>query len=305
MTTEMRTVAARDLNECQNMPLVPRRHLGRALAAAAIFMLLAWLAVGAVRNPAFGWHTVIHYLFNVEILRGLGLTLWLTALVALLGFALGIPLALMRLSGNPVLRATSAAYVWIFRSVPLLVQLLFWYNIGYLVPIITVKVPFGPTLLAIPSRDLISAAMAAIIGLTCHEAAYAAEIVRGGLISVNRGLIEAAQGLGLSSRTIFRHIILPQALPNILPAVGNLIVGTLKGTSIVSIIAVSDLLYSAQLIYNQNYQIVPLLMVATLWYIAATTCLGLLQGFLERRYASGTERQAVEPKSRVSLGADL
>jgi polar amino acid transport system permease protein len=229
----------------------------------------------------------------------------LTALVALLGFALGIPLALMRLSGNPVLRATSAAYVWLFRSAPLLVQLLFWYNIGYLVPIITVKIPFGPTLLAIASRDLISAEMAAIIGLTCHEAAYAAEIVRGGLISVNRGLIEAAQGLGLSSGKIFRHVILPQALPGILPAAGNLIVGTLKGTSIVSIIAVSDLLYSAQLIYNQNYQIVPLLMVATLWYVAATSCLGLLQGFLERRYASGTERRAGEPKRRVSLGADL
>jgi polar amino acid transport system permease protein len=287
------------------MPLVPRRHLGRALAGAAIFVLLAWLAVGAIRNPAFGWRTVIHYLFNAEILRGLGLTLWLTALVAVLGFGLGIPLALMRLSGNPVLRAASAAYVWIFRSVPLLVQLLFWYNIGYLVPVITLKVPFGPTLLAIPSRDLISAATAAIIGLTCHEAAYAAEIVRGGLISVNRGLIEAAQGLGLSSRTIFRHIILPQALPSILPAVGNLIVGTLKGTSIVSIIAVSDLLYSAQLIYNQNYQIVPLLMVATLWYIAATTCLGLLQGFLERRYASGTAKQAGESKKRVSVRADL
>ena len=188
---------------------------------------------------------------------------------------------------------------------PLLVQLLFWYNIGYLVPVITLKVPFGPTLLAIPSRDLISAEMAAIIGLTCHEAAYAAEIVRGGLISVNRGLIEAAQGLGLSSGKIFRHVILPQALPGILPAAGNLIVGTLKGTSIVSIIAVSDLLYSAQLIYNQNYQIVPLLMVATLWYVAATSCLGLLQGFLERRYASGTEKQAGEPKRRVSLGADL
>ena len=141
----MRTAAARDLNACQDMPLVPRRHFGRALAAAAIFMLLAWLAVGAVRNPAFGWRTVIHYLFNVEILRGLGLTLWLTALVALLGFALrNPPGALMRLSGNPVLRATSAAYVWLFRSVPLLVQLLFWYNIGYLVPIITVKIPFGP-----------------------------------------------------------------------------------------------------------------------------------------------------------------
>ena len=147
--------------------------------------------------------------------------------------------------------------------------------------------------------------MAAIIGLTCHEAAYAAEIVRGGLISVNRGLIEAAQGLGLSSGKIFRHVILPQALPGILPAAGNLIVGTLKGTSIVSIIAVSDLLYSAQLIYNQNYQIVPLLMVATLWYVVATCCLGLLQRFLERRYASGPRDRPVSPRGAVALGADL
>jgi polar amino acid transport system permease protein len=235
----------------------------------------------------------------------LGVTLWLTVVVAMLGFALGIPLALMRLSANPVLRATSTAYVWLFRSVPLLVQLLFWYNVGYLVPVITVKIPFGPTLLALPSRDLISAEMAAILGLTCHEAAYAAEIVRGGLISVERGLIEAAEGFGLSSRTIFRHVILPQALPSILPAAGNLVVGTLKGTSIVSIIAVSDLLYSVQLIYNQNYQIVPLLMVATLWYLAATSCLVLLQGVLERRYASGGSRQAGGERARVSLGADL
>jgi len=305
MTTQMQTIAAQDLNECRNMPVTPRRHPGRAVAGAVVLIFLGWLALGAVRNPAFGWLTVIHYLFNRDILRGLGLTLWLTAVVAVLGFALGTPLALMRLSANPVLRTTSAAYVWLFRSVPLLVQLLFWYNIGYLVPVITVRIPFGPTLLALPSRDLISAQLAAIIGLTVHEAAYAAEIVRGGLLSVDPGLMEAARSFGLSPRSIFRHVILPQALPTVLPAAGNLIVGTLKGTSIVSIIAVSDLLYSAQLIYNQNYQIVPLLMVATLWYIAATTCLGVLQRFIERRYAPGTLAQAGGRKGRGPLGADV
>jgi polar amino acid transport system permease protein len=305
MTTEMQTTAAHDLSVCRNMPVMPRRHLGRALAGGAVLLLLIWLGVAAVRNPAFEWATVIHYLFNGDILRGLGVTLWLTAVVTVLGFALGVPLALMRLSANPVLRSTSAAYVWLFRSVPLLVQLLFWYNIGYLVPVITVKLPFGPTLLALPSRDLISAEMAAIIGLTLHEAAYAAEIVRGGLISVDRGLMEAAKSFGLSPRSIFRHVILPQALPSVLPAAGNLIIGTLKGTSIVSIIAVSDLLYSAQLIYNHNYEIVPLLMVATLWYIAATTCLGALQRLIERRYASGASAQAGGHKGRGTVGADL
>jgi polar amino acid transport system permease protein len=204
-----------------------------------------------------------------------------------------------------VLQATSAVYVWFFRSVPLLVQLLFWYNIGYLVPVITLKIPFGPTLLSVASRDLISALTAAIIGLTCHEAAYAAEIVRGGLNSVAKGAVEAAQALGLPRSVIFWRVILPQALPSILPAAGNLVVGTLKGTSIVSVIAVSDLLYSAQLIYNQNYQIVPLLMVVTLWYVAATSALTLLQRFLERRYASSGALGAVKGRIRGSLGADI
>jgi polar amino acid transport system permease protein len=294
---------AHDLDALQDMPLVRRRRLGRGLAGTAILALAVWLAVGAIRNESFGWDVIARYFLNVEILQGLGLTLWLTALVAVLGFALGIPLALMRLSGNPVLHATSAAYVWFFRSVPLLVQLLFWYNIGYLVPVITLKIPFGPTLLSVASRDLISALTAAIIGLTCHEAAYAAEIVRGGLKSVGRGSIEAAQALGVPRGTIFWRVVLPQALPSIIPAAGNLVVGTLKGTSIVSVIAVSDLLYSAQLIYNQNYQIVPLLVVVTLWYVVATSALSLLQRFLERRYASSGAPGSVRTL-RGSLGAD-
>jgi len=296
--------AAHDLDALQDVPLVRRRRLGRSLAGSAILALAVWLVVGAIQNKSFGWDVIGRYFLNGEILQGLGLTLWLTALVAVLGFALGIPLALLRLSGNPVLQATSAAYVWFFRSVPLLVQLLFWYNIGYLVPVITLKIPFGPTLLSVASRDLISALTAAIIGLTCHEAAYAAEIIRGGLNSVGRGVIEAAQALGLSRGTIFWRVILPQALPSIIPGAGNLVVGTLKGTSIVSVIAVSDLLYSAQLIYNQNYQIVPLLMVVTLWYVVATSGLSLLQRFLERRYASSGATGSPRTGIRRSLGAD-
>jgi polar amino acid transport system permease protein len=297
-------MAAHDLDALQGVPLIRRRRLGRGLAGSAILALAVWLVVGAIQNKSFGWDVIGRYFLNAEILQGLGLTLWLTALVAVLGFALGIPLALMRLSGNPVLQATSAAYVWFFRSVPLLVQLLFWYNIGYLVPVITLKIPFGPTLLSVASRDLVSALTAAIIGLTCHEAAYAAEIVRGGLNSVGRGVIEAAQVLGLPRGTIFWRVVLPQALPSIIPGAGNLVVGTLKGTSIVSVIAVSDLLYSAQLIYNQNYQIVPLLMVATLWYVVATSALSLVQRFLERRYAVGGAPGSVRTRIRSSLGVD-
>jgi polar amino acid transport system permease protein len=276
-----------ELSRLADASVVPRRRVGSKIAGLVTLLILAWMSFGVVNNRAFGWHVVGQYLFSHEILRGLWLTLWLTTLVSALGFALGTLLAVMRLSGNPVLRAASAGYVWIFRSVPLLVLLLFFYNIGYLLPVISIGLPLGPSWLEIPTRDLVSALMAAIIALTCHEAAYAAEIVRGGIISVNPGLIEAGKALGLSAVTIFRHITFPRALPSILPAAGNLFIGTLKGTSIVSIIAVSDLLYSSQLIYNSNYQIVPLLLVATIWYVVTTTILAAVQTLIERHYRVG------------------
>ena len=276
--------AMADLVAMSRLGVLPRRHWLRRAAGLAILALLAWLAWEMVHNRAFGWDVFAHYVFAPDILRGLALTLRLTALVAVLGFAVGTILAVMRLSANPVLRLTSAFYVWIFRSVPLLVQLLFWYNIGYIVPRISIGIPFGRTLYAGDTRDLITAMGAAILGLTCHEAAHAAEIVRGGIKAVNPGTVEAAHALGLSETAILRHIVFPQAIPAILPAAGNLIIGTLKGTSIVSVIAVSDLLYSAQLIYNDNYQIVPLLMVATMWYAVTTTVMSLLQGLIERHY---------------------
>ncbi|KMS89290.1 MULTISPECIES: amino acid ABC transporter permease [Streptomyces] len=259
--------------------IVPQRRYGQWAAAVVVLALLGFAVNSVVHNEAFQWDVVGDYFTSDSVLRGLWLTLWLTAVVMVLGFALGTLLAVFRLSANPVLRAVSRGYVWLFRSIPILVQLLLWFNIGALYPRV-----FG-----VRTVDLLTPVAVAIIGLTLHEAAYAAEVVRGGILSVDRGQIEAAQALGLSRWRRWRRIVLPQAMRAIVPPAGNMLIGTLKGTSIVSVIAVDDLLFSAQLIYHRTYQVIPLLMVATLWYAVVTSLLGIAQHYVEKHYARGTE----------------
>ncbi|WP_077194671.1 amino acid ABC transporter permease [Streptomyces lydicus] len=257
--------------------IVPRRRTGQWASAVAVLALLVPAAVSVVRNDAFQWDVVADYFLTDAVLRGLGLTLWLTVLVMALGFALGTLLATMRLSPNPVLRGVSWGYVWLFRSMPVLVQLLFWFNIGALYP----------TILGVRTVDLLDPVAIAVIGLTLHEAAYAAEVVRGGILSVEKGQLEAAQSLGLGAWRRLRRIVLPQAMRAIVPPAGNMLIGTLKGTSIVSVIAVQDLLYSVQLVYHRTYQVIPLLLVATLWYVVVTSVLSAGQYLVERHYARG------------------
>ncbi|MGA6155333.1 amino acid ABC transporter permease [Stenotrophomonas sp. NPDC087984] len=270
--------------------IVPRRRIGRRLTAAAALLVFAMVVNSVVRNDAFQWDVVGRYFTTRAVLDGLLLTLWLTGAVMVLGFLLGIPLAVMRLSTNPVLSILSWGYVWIFRSTPLLVQLLFWFNIGALYPTLGLGVPFGPQFVTVKTVNLLGPTLTAVIGLTLHEAAYAAEVIRGGILSVDSGQTEAAQALGLGKRRTLRRIVIPQAMRSIVPTAGNMLIGTLKGTSIVSVLAVHDLLYSVQLVYNQSYQVIPLLMVATLWYIAVTTVLSVGQFYVERYYARGSAR---------------
>ena len=178
----------------------------------------------------------------------------------------------------------------LIRSVPPLVQLLFWYELASLYPQLSLGIPFGPEFVTADTAHLFSGVLAAFVALTIDVAAFAAEIVRGGILSVDRGQAEAAEALGLSRYRIFRRIILPQAMPAIVPASGNLVIGLLIATSIVSVIAVQDLLYSAQLISQQNYLILPLLLVATIWYIIVTSVLSVGQYFVERHYSRGNRR---------------
>jgi polar amino acid transport system permease protein len=244
-----------------------------------------------VANQRFQWSVVRRYFTSDSILHGLVLTLWLTTAVMVSGYLLGIGIAAMRLGHQPILRALSFGYVWLIRSVPPLVQLLFWYELASLYPRLSVGVPFGPEFASVGTAHLFGGTLAAYVALTLDVAAFSAEIVRGGILSVDRGQTQAAQALGLGGFRIFRRIVLPQAMPAIIPASGNMLIGMLKATSIVSVIAVQDLLYSAQLIYNQNFLIMPLLLVATCWYIVLTTLLSIGQYAVERRFARGSGRQ--------------
>ncbi|PYC79501.1 ABC transporter permease [Streptomyces tateyamensis] len=269
-------------------PIVARRRPGRVLTAVLLAVAAAAVLESLARNSAFQWAVVGHYFTSTAVLDGLLLTLWLTAATLGAGFLLGTLLAVCRMSDNPVLRGLSWAYIWVFRSTPPLVQLLFFFNIGALYPTLSLGLPFGgPQLLHARTVNLLGPTLTAVIGLTLLEAAFAAEVVRAGILSVERGQLEAAQALGLGRLRVLRRIVLPQAMRVIVPAAGNMLISALKGTSIVSVLAVHDLLYSVQLVYNQTYQIIPLLTVATLWYLVVTSVLAVGQHYLERHFARG------------------
>jgi polar amino acid transport system permease protein len=269
---------------------IPVRHLGRWLAAAVIVLLGAALARSVATNPRFGWGIVGHYFFSDRVLRGLVVTLELTAVAMAIGIALGIALAVMRLSPNPLVATASSLYIWFFRGTPVLVQILFWSNISALYPRLALGVPFGPQLAHFDANAVITPFVAAMLALGLNEAAYMAEIVRAGVLAVDEGQTDAAKALGMTRLQTLRRIVLPQAMRVIIPPTGNETISMLKTTSLVSVIATTELLYSVQLIYAANYETIPLLLVASIWYLAVTTVLTIGQYALERRFARGTDR---------------
>ncbi|WP_430786022.1 amino acid ABC transporter permease [Actinoplanes sp. G11-F43] len=271
------------------LTVVPARHPWRWAGTALVLVLLAQFVHGLATNPGWDWPTFFGYFLEKSVVEALGVTLLLTVAGAVLGFLGGIPLAAMRLSPNPVLSVVSWAYIWVFRSVPLLVQLLFWANLGYLYDSLQVGVPFGPGW-SFPTVNLISSLGAAILGLALHEAAYAGEIIRAGLLSVDHGQHEAAAALGIPKWRQFHRIVLPQAMRAILPNAANLLVNLLKSTSIVYVLAIGELFYQVQVIYGRSGRVVPLLMVATVWYVILTAALSILQYYTERHFARGAVR---------------
>lgn len=280
--------ASRPRGEAVPTETVPLRHPGRTLAALVLVFLAAVLVHSLITNPNYQWDVVWSFLFNEQILAGVGRTLLLTAVAMLVGITLGIVLASFRMSENRVLSTIAGAWLWFFRGTPLLIQLIFWYNLSALYPRLSVGVPFGgPEFFGAETNSVLSLWAVALIGLALNESAYMAEIVRGGLLSVSKHQTEAAKALGMNGWLTFRRIVLPQALRVIVPPTGNQTIGMLKYSSLVSVIALADLLYSAQLIYSQNFQTIPLLIVASLWYLLATTILSLVQRHIERYYGRG------------------
>ncbi len=273
---------------------VPVRRPGRWLAGFLIVVVAAALLKSVATNPRFGWGTVGEYLFAPTVMEGLLKTIELTFLSMLIGIAIGVLLAVMRLSPNPIVVAASGFYIWLFRGTPVLVQLLFWAFIAALYPVITLGVPFGPALLSFDANTWITPFVAVLLGLGLNEGAYMSEIVRAGLLSVDEGQEEAAKALGMRRMMTMRRVILPQAMRVIIPPTGNETIGMLKTTSLVSVLAYTELLYAVQLIYAANYKQIPLLIVASIWYLVLTTILSIGQYFIERHYGRGTAR-AVPP----------
>jgi polar amino acid transport system permease protein len=264
--------------------VVPLRHPW-TWAASAVTVLVAGVVLFSIAtNPAFQWPVVAQYIFDEQILAGLLRTLELTVVAMVMGLALGTILAVMRRSSNRLLSTLSWLYIWFFRSVPVLVQLIFWYNFGALYPRLTLRIPFGPTLYDASMNAVITPLSAALAGLGLAQAAYTAEVIRAGIASVPHGQTRAAKALGMGPATIFVRIIFPQAMRVIIPPVGNEVISMVKSTSLVSVIALSDLLYTAQLIYARTYETIPLLIVASLWYLFIVSVLSAGQHVLERRY---------------------
>ncbi len=295
-------IAYEELMAASELGVVPIRHSGRWVAAGLVSILVLLLLRSAMANPNYQWHIVGQYLFDERILRGLLLTLQLTFETLLLALVLGTAIALCRTSPSGLLRTVSWAYIWFFRGTPVLVQLIFWYNFAALYPQLTIGLPFGPTLLQVDSNSAINAMTAALVGLGFNQAAYMAEIIRSGLLSVDEGQREAASALGLNKRQIFRRIIAPQAMRVVVPPVGNLLIGLLKDTALVSVIALPVLLYAAQLIYAQNFRTIPILLTATIWYLVITTVLTVAQFYVERYFAKGATRNL--PKTPLQKARD-
>ncbi len=270
--------------------VVPARHVGRWLATAGTLVLLAMVISSLTTNARWEWSIVWQYLTWPSVLDGLWGTVRLTAAAAVIGFGLGTVLALMRLSPSPLLRAVSWTYTWVFRSVPLILQLLLWYNLAYLYPTLSLGIPFGPELLQFGTLDVIDKFGAAVLGLGLSQAAYSAEIVRAGILSVDQGQHEAAAALGLPRRRQQRRIILPQAMRTIVPTAVNEIIGLVKGTSVVYVLAYGELFYIVGVIYGRNQRVVPLLLVAGIWYLLLTTVITVVQYYVERHYAKGALR---------------
>ncbi|MBK1787915.1 amino acid ABC transporter permease [Prauserella cavernicola] len=274
------------------LQVAPTRHYGRWFGTAVLLVLVAMLVHTLFTNPRFQWTVVAEYFTTPTIIEGLFNTLWLTAAAMAIGIVLGTVLAIMRLSPNPVLSGSAATFVWFFRGTPLLVQLIFWFNLSALYPKLSLGIPFGPEFISGSANEFITVYVAALLGLGLNEGAYMAEIVRAGINSVHSGQREAAEALGMSSRRILTRIILPQAMRVIIPPTGNQLIGMLKTTSLVSVIALPDLLYSAQMIYSSNFQTIPLLIVASIWYLIVTTILSIGQYFVERRFSKSDNKPA-------------
>lgn len=272
--------------ESDNLIIVPRRHFGRIVGAAIVCLALAAI-VRAFAVGQIEWSYVAEFLTVEAIMKGLVNTIVMAILAMFLGVTLGVVFAIMRLSANPVLSKTAVGYIWFFRAVPALLQLLLWFNLALVFPTIGI-----PGLFSFKTVDVMTPFVAALLGLGIQQGAFTAEVVRAGLLSVDNGQYEAAQTLGMTRLKLLRRIIMPQAMRVIVPPIGNEFIGMVKLTSLASVIQFAEILHSAQNIYYANSRVIELLIVAAIWYVIVVTVLSLIQGRIEAYYARGVAAPA-------------
>lgn len=268
--------------------IIPLRHYGRWFSGAVVLVLLG-LVVRAFVRGQIDWPVVKQFLAAPVLVKGLGNTLLITLLAMIMGLTLGIVFAVMRLSKNPVTNAVASAYIWLFRGTPVYLQLLIWFNLALVFP--TVSLGFWHARMV----DVMTPFLAALLGLGINEGAYMTEIVRGGILSVDRGQLDAAAALGMPRLMAMRRVVLPQAMRVIVPAIGNETIGLLKTSSMASAIAFTEILNRAQIIYFVNAKVIELLIVAAAWYLIVVTLLSWIQVYVERYFARGQGHE--EPPS--------
>ena len=269
---------------------VPVRHPGRWVAVAVIALLVAMAIHSLFTNPNWQWSFQWQNAFRGPVLHGVWTTIWLTIASMTMGVMLGIVLSVMRLSPNPVLSGAAWFYVWVFRGTPVLVQLVIWANLGSLYRNVSLGIPFGAQWFHFETRNLVPAVAAALLGLGLNEAAYMSEIVRAGILSVDEGQTEAASALSLSRMQTLRRIILPQAMRVVVPPTGNETISMLKTTSLVAYVPYYELFFQTSAIGSRTFQVFPMLVTASLWYLAMTSVLMVGQYYIERYYARGAVR---------------
>lgn len=273
---------AKQTSDAAHRRVVPVRHYGQWLGAAIVLGLVGVLVWQVATRSVVRWDLIFSRVGSAAIFEGLTVTIALTVVSMILGAALGVVIAVMRVSGNKLLATAAWFFVWIFRGTPLLVQILIWFNLALFIP----TIGFGA--FEVSLNSLISPFTAAILALALNEAAYMSEIVRGGLVSVDRGQYEASDALGMTKGQTLRRIILPQAMRSILPPSGNELVTLLKETSLVSVIGAGELLYRARQIGAADFSVIEMLIVASIWYLLLTSIAGVLQSWLERRFSQST-----------------
>lgn len=269
------------------------------ITAVVALLFMIFVVVSFIQGN-INWSTVGEYLFSTSLLKGLANTVWMTFLAMAIAIGVGTVMAIMKIANNKVLQTISTFYIWVFRGIPQLLQLFLWYNLALIFPSIGI-----PGVITWDTTQIMSPLLATALGLGLCQAAYVAEVVRAGIISVDPGQIEAAESIGMSYLKVLRRVTLPQAMRVIIPPVGNYFISMVKLTSLASAIQFSEMLYNAQTIYFVNGQVMELLIVASFWYLLVISVLTVVQGRIERHFSKGTTRTPDRKKIKLNQKAEV